>query len=57
MNHQSNHFIVICLLQMYICGQALSHCVNYTMRDFFNYWNGAPEDMVLLRDGIANTSS
>jgi nicotinamidase/pyrazinamidase len=37
--------------QLLVCGQALSHCVNYTMRDIVSHW---PEDelgkIILLTD-------
>lgn len=36
-----------------ICGQALSHCVNYTTRDILKYWikSRDPKDLILLLDG------
>jgi len=37
--------------KIYICGQALSHCVNYTCRDLLNYWLKSPSHIYLLRDG------
>lgn len=37
-----------------ICGQALSHCVNYTTRDLLQHWQQAagrdPADLILLTD-------
>jgi nicotinamidase-related amidase len=37
--------------KLYVCGQALSHCVNYTLRDLFKYWIRKPSDITLLVDG------
>lgn len=35
-----------------VCGQALSHCVNYTTRDLVQYWEGRdPADIILMLDG------
>lgn len=37
-----------------VCGQALSHCVNYTTRDIVRYWDTRePADIVLLLDGAS----
>jgi len=33
-----------------ICGQAKSHCVNYSMRDLLNNWEGDPAALTLLED-------
>ena len=34
-----------------VCGQALSHCVNYTTRDVLKNWTGRnPADIILLTD-------
>lgn len=34
-----------------VCGQALSHCVNYTTRDVLKNWTGRnPSDIILLSD-------
>ena len=37
--------------KLLVCGQALSHCVNYTMRDIMYHWDDAMSDLVLLKDG------
>jgi nicotinamidase-related amidase len=37
------------LPQLFICGQAMSHCVNHTTRDLIDKWSG--ENLVLLKDG------
>ncbi|KAG5177283.1 hypothetical protein JKP88DRAFT_265053 [Tribonema minus] len=40
--------------RVYVCGQALSHCVNRSVRDLVEHW--APRsaaDIVLLRDGAS----
>ena len=43
---------VICvLLQLLICGQAMSHCVNYTTRDIMDHWDKAMGALVVLTDG------
>lgn len=37
-----------------VCGQAMSHCVNFTVRDILGYWKEHGIDaskMVLLSDG------
>jgi len=35
-----------------ICGQALSHCVNYTVRDILNFWHhDLVSKLVLVEDG------
>ena len=34
-----------------ICGQALSHCVNFTMRDILSNWTKSPSQLILLSDG------
>lgn len=37
-----------------VCGQALSHCVNYTTRDLVQYWEGRdPADIILMLDGAS----
>eukprot|EP00658_Telonema_sp_P-2_P038354 TRINITY_DN2753_c0_g1_i9.p1 TRINITY_DN2753_c0_g1~~TRINITY_DN2753_c0_g1_i9.p1 ORF type:complete len:298 (+),score=65.56 TRINITY_DN2753_c0_g1_i9:153-1046(+) len=36
-----------------VCGQAKSHCVNYTMRDLLAGWEGDPARLVLLSDGCS----
>jgi nicotinamidase-related amidase len=43
----SRHSKIIC------CGQALSHCVNYTVRDLVSAWpkTRSPADIVVLSDG------
>ena len=33
-----------------ICGEAKSHCVNYTMRDIAVNWKKSPDSLVLLND-------
>mmetsp|Transcript_27536 Transcript_27536/g.37934 ORF Transcript_27536/g.37934 Transcript_27536/m.37934 type:complete len:110 (-) Transcript_27536:366-695(-) len=34
-----------------ICGQALSHCVNYTTRDVLQHWAPRnPADLIILSD-------
>jgi nicotinamidase/pyrazinamidase len=34
-----------------VCGQVLSHCVNYTTRDVLKNWTGRnPADIILLTD-------
>lgn len=38
--------------QILICGQALSHCVNFTLRDIVKHWRGEMSKIVLLMDGM-----
>ena len=40
-----------------ICGQALSHCVNYTMRDILANWTKSPSQLILLTDGSSAVPS
>jgi len=42
-------------LQLLICGQALSHCVNYTTRDIIEHWDKNPSSLVLLTDGMSKS--
>ncbi len=39
--------------KLVICGQALSHCVNYTVRDIVSYWNisSATANLTATADG------
>ena len=37
--------------QLVVCGQALSHCVNFTVRDIVDNWRGENSKIVLLKDG------
>jgi nicotinamidase/pyrazinamidase len=36
--------------KLIICGQALSHCVNFTTRDIVSRWAGNKADLILLTD-------
>ena len=36
-----------------MCGQALSHCVNFTFRDIVKHWKGDLSRLELLEDGRA----
>ena len=36
--------------KLYICGQALSHCVNFTMRDVLANWSREHKNLHLLED-------
>jgi nicotinamidase/pyrazinamidase len=40
--------------QVLICGQAKSHCVNYTMRDLVDNWKSEKSKLVLLSDGCSS---
>jgi hypothetical protein len=31
--------VYIMYVQLYVCGQAKSHCVQYTVRDIIKYWD------------------
>lgn len=44
----TSHYII---LQLIVCGQALSHCVNYTLDDIMRHWQGDLSKIVLLEDG------
>jgi nicotinamidase/pyrazinamidase len=35
-----------------VCGQALSHCVNFTVRDIVDNWNRDNSDIIVLTDGM-----
>jgi nicotinamidase/pyrazinamidase len=36
-----------------VCGQALSHCVNFTVRDIVDNWNRDNSDIIVLTDGCS----
>jgi hypothetical protein len=42
---------LLCALQLLVCGQAMSHCVNYTTRDLMEHWDKKMSGIVLLTDG------
>ncbi len=44
-------------LQLIVCGEAMSHCVNYTLRDIVKYWHGDASKVVLLKDGTYNLAN
>lgn len=37
--------------QLVVCGQALSHCVNFTVRDLVKHWRSDKSRILLMRDG------
>ena len=37
--------------QLIICGQAMSHAVNATLRDLVNHWRGDKGKLEFLQDG------
>lgn len=39
--------------RLLICGQAMSHCVNYTTRDIIKYWDRDLSKLVLLTDAAS----
>jgi hypothetical protein len=43
-------------MQLIICGQALSHCVQYTVRDILKHWTKDKRQIYLLVDGEKNVS-
>ena len=45
--------IFVFILQVIVCGQALSHTVNFTMRDLLLHWPGDKARLSLLTDGKA----
>lgn len=43
--------------KLVICGQALSHCVNYTTRDILKDWAPRkPADLIILSDGSSSVT-
>jgi len=43
--------------QIVVCGQALSHCVNFTVRDLVDHWRSDPSRILLMRDGCSSVTS
>ena len=39
--------------KLIICGQALSHCVNYTTRDIVDNWEGDKSRIIVLKDACS----
>lgn len=39
------------VVQVLVCGQAMSHTVNYTLQDLTHHWPGDKKRLVLLKDG------
>jgi nicotinamidase-related amidase len=37
--------------QLVVCGQALSHCVNFTCRDILNHWHSDKSKICIMQDG------
>lgn len=48
--------LAIILLQLIVCGQALSHCVQYTVRDILKHWTKDKRQIYLLVDGKETVS-
>jgi nicotinamidase/pyrazinamidase len=40
--------------QLVVCGQALSHCVNFTVRDLIAHWRSDTSRIHLMRDGCSS---
>ena len=40
--------------QLIICGQAMSHCVNFSTRDIVKHWNKEMKRVCLLSDGASS---
>ena len=40
--------------QLVVCGQALSHCVNFTLRDIVKHWRSDISRIHLMRDGTSS---
>jgi nicotinamidase-related amidase len=36
--------------KLIVCGQALSHCVNFTTRDIVSRWTGSKSNIIVLSD-------
>ena len=43
--------------QLVVCGQALSHCVNFTVRDLVEHWRSEPSRIHVMRDGCSPVPS
>lgn len=41
-------------VQLIVCGQALSHCVNYSTRDIVDNWKGDKSQIIVMKDGACN---
>jgi nicotinamidase-related amidase len=39
--------------QLVVCGQALSHCVNFTVRDLVDNWRSEVSRILIMRDGCS----
>jgi nicotinamidase/pyrazinamidase len=37
--------------QLVVCGQALSHCVNFTVRDIVSHWHSDKSRILIMQDG------
>ena len=37
--------------RLIVCGQAMSHCVNFTLRDILKHWDGDRARLMLLQNG------
>ena len=42
--------------KLIVCGQALSHCVNFTVRDLVDYWTKDTSIINILSDGAASVN-
>ena len=40
--------------QIVVCGQALSHCVNFTVRDLVAHWRSEKSRIHIMRDGCSS---
>ena len=55
LQHNSSHLSFFLQLKqsekLIICGQALSHCVNYTIRDIISHWpKDKMDNIIILKD-------
>ena len=46
------NWVVIVVVQVLVCGQSLSHGVNFTVRDLVKNWSKDMSKIVVLRDGL-----
>lgn len=49
--------ILLCAVQLVVCGQALSHCVKCTVEDIMKHWHSDMRNIYVLKDGDFSFSS
>lgn len=43
--------VLLCGVQLVVCGQALSHCVKCTVEDIMKHWHSDMSHIYVLKDG------